>query len=186
MQLRLTGLAPGATASYRVKGDGDERTGTVRAQPHWLKPADAPPITIAVGSCFYLADANPIFGGQDYGGGYEIFDAIAEKRPDLMLWLGDNLYFQTPDFYDPSSMRERYRRQRAFAPLSKLLTATAHLAIWDDHDFGPNDSDSSYVMKGTTLELFRRYWANPAYGLPELPGHLRHGAPRRRRHLPAR
>ena len=69
-----------------------------------------------------------------------------------MLWLGDNLYLQQPDLYDPASMAARYRRQRAFAPLQKLLTATSHLAIWDDHDYGPNDSDASYVLKGETLE----------------------------------
>ena len=30
---------------------------------------------------------------------------------------------------------------RRFVPLQKLLTAAAHLAIWDDHDYGPNDTD---------------------------------------------
>ncbi len=78
-----------------------------------------------------------------------------------MLWLGDNLYLQTPDFLDPSSMAARYRQARSFAPLQKLLTATAHLAILDDHDFGPNDADGSYVLKGETLKLFERYWPNP-------------------------
>ena len=28
----------------------------------------------------------------------------------------------------------------------------------------------SYVMKGESLALFRRYWANPNYGLPDVPG----------------
>ena len=87
-----------------------------------------------------------------------------------MLWLGDNLYLQQPDLYDPASMAARYRRQRGFAPLQKLLTATSHLAIWDDHDYGPNDSDASYVMKGETLRLFQRYWPNPSAGLPDVPG----------------
>ena len=87
-----------------------------------------------------------------------------------MLWLGDNVYLQQPDFYDPASMAARYRRQRAFAPLQPLLTATAHLAIWDDHDYGPNDADASYVLKGETLGLFQRYWPNPSFGLPDVPG----------------
>ena len=87
-----------------------------------------------------------------------------------MLWLGDNLYLQQPDLFDPQSMAARYRRQRAFEPLQTLLTATTHLAIWDDHDFGPNDSDTSYVFKGETLKLFTRYWPNPTFGLPEVPG----------------
>ena len=164
---RLTGLAPGERASYRIEGDGDMREGTVRAQPLWRDANDAPPITIAIGSCFFLADAR---GRADYGGGYEIFDAIAAKQPDLMIWLGDNLYFERADQFDPASMAARYRRQRSDAALAKLLTATAHVAIWDDHDFGPNDSNGAYPLKGESLKLFKRYWANPSYGLPETPG----------------
>jgi alkaline phosphatase D len=55
-------------------------------------------------------------------------------------------------------------------PLQKLLTATTHVAIWDDHDFGPNDSNGSYPLKGETLKLFQRYWPNPTFGLPGVPG----------------
>ena len=167
---RLTGLLPGKQVSYTIAGDGDRSEGSLRAQPRWTRPPDAQDISIAIGSCFFLADANPIWGSQNYGGGYEIFDAIAAKKPDVMVWMGDNLYFQPQDELDPVQMASRYRRQRTFAPLKSLLTATSNIAIWDDHDYGPNDADLSYTMKGDSLALFRRYWANPSYGLPETPG----------------
>jgi alkaline phosphatase D len=67
-------------------------------------------------------------------------------------------------------MAARYRQVRAFPPLQTLFTATSHLAILDDHDFGPNDSDGSYVFKDHTTKLFQRYWPNPSYGLPGVPG----------------
>ena len=167
---RLTGLAPGSRASYAVDGDGDHREGAVRAQPYWTADESAPDITIAIGSCFFFAPAEPPWNASTYGGGYEIFDAIAAKAPDLMVWLGDNLYFQTQDELDPASMAARYRRQRAHPALARLLVAAPQLAIWDDHDYGPNDADMSYVMKGESLTLFRRYWANPSYGLPDALG----------------
>ena len=167
---RLTGLKPGASAAYRVEAGAEHRSGTIRAQPYWSKPADARELTIAVGSCFFLADPDPLWPGSDYGAGFDIFDAIAAQKPDLMLWLGDNAYLQEPDYYDPASMAARYRRQRGFAPLQPLLASTAHLAIWDDHDYGPNDADGSYVLKGETLRLFQRYWPNPSFGLPDVPG----------------
>lgn len=167
---RLTGLAPGQTARYRVEAGGEQRDGAVRAQPYWNRAADAAPLAIAIGSCFFLADPDPRWPGQDYGAGFEIFAAIAAKKPDLMLWLGDNVYLQQPDFYDPAAMALRYRRQRAFEPLQPLLTAAAHVAIRDDHDYGPNDSDASYVLKGETTKLFERYWPNPSFGLPDVQG----------------
>jgi alkaline phosphatase D len=54
--------------------------------------------------------------------------------------------------------------------MQPLLTATSHLAILDDHDVGPNDSDGSYVLKSETHKLFQRYWPNPTFGLPGVPG----------------
>ena len=167
---RLSGLKPGRSVAYRVAAAEDSREGVVRAQPYWQKAKDALDLSIAIGSCFYLADADPAYPGRDYGGGFGIFHAIAEAKPDVMVWLGDNLYLQQPDIFDPQAMAARYRRQREFEPLQSLLTATTHLAIWDDHDFGPNDSDTSYVFKGETLKLFTRYWPNPTFGLPDAPG----------------
>jgi alkaline phosphatase D len=175
---RLTGLAPGAAAPYRVQAGGDRRDGVAHTQPAWTGPADAAELTIAIGSCFFATDPDAKPSNQDYGGGYEIFDAIAAKKPDLMLWLGDNLYLQPPDLVDAAAIAARYRRQRAFPPLQALLTATNHLAIWDDHDYGPNNSHASFPLKDQTLTLFQRYWPNPDFGLPDVPGTFgvaRHG-----------
>ncbi len=175
---RLTGLAPGGSARYRVLAGQDRHDGVVRAQPVWTGPGDAEELTIAIGSCFFLDDPDPAISRRDYGQGFEIFDAIATKQPGLMLWLGDNLYLQKPDLHDPAAMAARYRRQRAFEPLQALLTATTHLAIWDDHDYGSNNGNASFPLKGETLRLFQRYWPNPDYGLPGVPGTFgvaRHG-----------
>ena len=167
---RLSGLAPGSRASYRVEGDGDRREGVVRAQPYWREAKDAPDITIAIGSCFFQDDDDPRFRTSLTGGEYGIFDAIAAKAPDVMLWLGDNVYLRRPEYFDPKAMAARYKRQRGFEPLARLLTATSHVAIWDDHDFGPNDANGAFPLKAETLRLFTLYWANASFGLPELPG----------------
>ena len=38
------------------------------------------------------------------------------------------------------------------------------LAIWDDHDYGPNDIGRSYVLKDVSREIWKKYWCNPSYG----------------------
>src|SRR5437016_575429 len=45
---RVTGLAPGRDARYRVRGDDDVREGTLRAHPFWSKPEEAPALTLAI------------------------------------------------------------------------------------------------------------------------------------------
>ena len=121
---------------------------------------------MAIGSCAYFN-----LDEQDhYGGGYEIFEQIRQQSPDLMLWLGDNLYLGPEDWSSAEGIYRRYSAQRAHPSLQPLLASVHHYAIWDDHDYGPNDANRSYPLKGVSLDAFQRFWANPNYGLPDLPG----------------
>lgn len=129
---------------------------------------------VYLGSCAHLHDAE-VDGAKPWSGSYEIFDRIAEEAafdapPNLMLWLGDNIYLRASDYEHPAGMARRYRKVRSHPGLQKLLPALPHYAIWDDHDYGPNDHNQSFVFKQASLDLFRRYWPNPSAGLPKAPG----------------
>lgn len=54
--------------------------------------------------------------------------------------------------------------------MQPLLASAHHYAIWDDHDFGPNNSDRSFIHKDKTLKAFQLFWGNPTYGLPGQKG----------------
>jgi alkaline phosphatase D len=171
LHLRLAGLEPGTRYRYRVLIDGKAAAdaGTFTTQPLWQFRSGPPEFAVAIGSCAYLNDrfSRP---GPPWGADYGIFDAIAAKAPELMIWMGDNVYFREPEWSSLEGMSSRYRAYRAAPALRNLLRSTAHLAVWDDHDFGPNDTDGSFPLKGAALEAFKRYWANPSYGLPGVPG----------------
>jgi alkaline phosphatase D len=136
----------------------------------WRFRTDPPAIKFAIGSCAYINDPPFDRPGNPYGSGFEIFKTIAAARPDAMLWLGDNLYFREADWLTESGMRYRYAQTREMAELQPLLASTHQYAIWDDHDFGPNDSDGSFRMKEVSLKVFKDYWANNTYGTEETPG----------------
>jgi len=51
-----------------------------------------------------------------------------------------------------------------------MMRNTPQLAVWDDHDYGLNDHDRTNPIKVEVLEVFKNYWANPRYGLPDAPG----------------
>jgi alkaline phosphatase D len=120
--------------------------------------------------------------GNSYGGEFHIFDTIAGKMqadslPHFMLWLGDNLYLRPKgkflsdaDFAGVARMEARYREVREMDMFQKLFAATHHYAIWDDHDYGPNDSFKTFRFKDDALRLFKQYWPNPDMGSAELPG----------------
>ena len=116
----------------------------------WQWRKDPPTIEFAIGSCTYISEESHDRPGNPYGGGYEIFKSISEKKPEFMLWLGDNTYLRDPDFYSQSGVFYRYRHTRALPEIQALLANTHHYAIWDDHDYGPNDSDRTYYNKHLT------------------------------------
>lgn len=173
----VDGLEPGSVYGYRVVVDGVAApTGPLEFEtlPLWRYRTDPPSFTIAAGSCHYVNDPASDRAGQTgdkaYGQGFSIFESIAARDPDLMLWLGDNVYLREPDFHHPRGIARRYAAVRRDASIQPLLRSTHHVAIWDDHDYGPNNANMSWIFKGAARETFLRYWANPGAGLPGLPG----------------
>ncbi len=162
-------VEPGRTYGYELHLDGVAVTRPYptrfRTPTLWHWRTDPPAVRIALGSCFYVNE--PVYDrpGVPYGGGFEILDAIAAQRPDLMVWLGDNTYLREADWYSRTGIFRRYSHTRAYDGLQPLLAAMSHYAIWDDHDFGPNDSDASFRDRHIARDAFESFWGNPAMGV---------------------
>ncbi len=170
----LSGLDFGARYDYEIfiEGERIERpyAMTFQTQPMWKWRTEPPNFKVAFGSCAYIPD--PPFDKKDapVSGNPWVFPVIADQNPDLMLWLGDNCYLREADWLTEAGMRYRYAHTRAHPILQPLWAKTHHYATWDDHDFGPNDSDRAFRGRESTFKVFRDYWPNPAYGTAETPG----------------
>ncbi|HTF81133.1 MAG TPA: alkaline phosphatase D family protein, partial [Cytophagales bacterium] len=131
----------------------------------WQHRSDPPNFKFALGSCFYANEEAYDRPDRSYGGNYEIFTEIHKHRPDFMVWLGDNVYLREPDWNSRTGILRRYTHTRAVKELQPLLASSHHYAIWDDHDFGPNDASWSFHGKELTLEACKLFWANLNYGV---------------------
>lgn len=138
--------------------------------PNWLFRSEPPDLKIVLGSCAHIADSMYDRPGPSYSGEYHIFQSMARHDPDLMLWLGDNVYYREADWYSRTGMLYRNTHTRKLPEMQELLAKTNHYAVWDDHDYGPNNSDGSFARKDLALETFRLFWANPSYGVGDIPG----------------
>ncbi len=143
---------------------------TFQTQPQWQWRTDPPAFTVALGSCAFINETEYDRPGEPYGGEYGIFTALAAKQPDVMLWLGDNVYYREPDFFSVTFMRHRNAHARALPEMQALLGSTHNYAIWDDHDYGPDNSDWTHRMKRESLKIFQDYWLNPPFESAEVPG----------------
>ena len=171
VHLTLDDLEPGTSYDVRFVLGGEVKSEVVEVQTQvlWDYRMDPPPFSFVTGSCAYINEAQYDRPGRPYGGGYEIFESMASDDPDMMLWLGDNIYLREVDFQSYSGFLHRYTHTRQTPEMAPLLKACPNYAIWDDHDFGPNDSDGSWVHADWSREAFKTFWSNPSYGLPESP-----------------
>ena len=162
-------VEPGRTYVYQLYIGGKKITlpypTQFKTQPLWRWRTDPPAFSLATGSCAYINETEYDRPGTPYGSDYAIFNQIAAQKPDLMLWLGDNVYYREPDWATRTGMLHRYSHARSLPELQPLLASTQHYAIWDDHDFGPDNSDGNWPHKETSWEVFQSFWGNPTFGV---------------------
>jgi alkaline phosphatase D len=85
--------------------------------------------------------------------------AIAAAKPDLYLWLGDNIYADTLDM---AKMRADYHTLAAKPEYAALVETCPVIAVWDDHDYGWNDAGRDYQRKEESKAIFLEFFNEPA------------------------
>jgi alkaline phosphatase D len=149
----VDGLEPATAYAYEVLNDGAPLPGgpwTFRTLP---RPGTGR-VTLAFGSC----------ANMQRQAVQPVFEAVADAHPGAFVFLGDNCYYAESDLDDPARMWARMRRQRENPSMRRLIAATPMYAQWDDHDYGPNDSDRTFAQKDLARTIFMGYWPNPSFG----------------------
>lgn len=150
--VRFEGLAAATDYVCEVRyGDGGPRTVAFRTP---AAPEAAQRVRLAVGSC---ARETP-------GVWNPVFPAIAARNPDALLLIGDTPYI---DSVKLGVQRRRYAEFFSDPGLAALRAGTATYAVWDDHDFGLNDSDGSLDGKKDSRRAFDEWHANASVGLDD-------------------
>jgi alkaline phosphatase D len=134
-----------------------------QTQTLWQFRTDPPAYKFAVGSCTYTNEPEFDRPGNPYGKSMDIFTKIYEQKPNFMVWGGDNIYLREVDWNTQTGINHRYTDFKRQSVLQPLWANVHHYAIWDDHDYGPNDYDRSFWGKNMTLKAFKNFWGNPNY-----------------------
>lgn len=122
-------------------------------------------ILFAIISCmaFGQTSNNPIsriaFGScaQEYKP-QPILDIIADLKPDLFIYLGDNIYGDTKEM---DVLKAKYAQLAAKTEFQRLKKNTRILATWDDHDYGWNDAGKWYPFKEASKQIFLDFFEEP-------------------------
>lgn len=103
--------------------------------------------TIAFGSCSHEDDTEQMWS-----------DVIAQK-PDLWIWMGDNIYGDSPDM---NVLKAKYDLQKAQPGYQQLINTCPIVGTWDDHDYGINDGGKFFRQKEASKKLALDFLDVPA------------------------
>lgn len=174
VKLLIPALDMGTTYGYRILLNGQEQSFDYPLQFStkvlWEWRTDAPDFSFLFGSCMYINDSIYDRPGKPYGQDLNVIEAMINTPSEFIIWGGDNVYLREADWTSNYGIWYRYQHVRQQAPLQALLASRPNYAIWDDHDFGPNDSNKSYPLKQAALHAFTNYWGNQSYGEEDNPG----------------
>lgn len=137
----LDGLAPSVRYGYRVLSVDDSTDHTFDAEFR-TQAAGAEDLKVVFGSCART------------GTNGAVFDAMATEEADLVVLLGD-FHYSNLDSPDPADHLRAYAAQLSQPGVSQLLSSTPSVYVWDDHDFGPNDADSTSPSRDAVSTAYR-------------------------------
>lgn len=110
------------------------------------RDAQQPVARIAFGSCARQDQPQPIW------------EQINDAKPDLFLFIGDNIYGDTEDM---TLMKTKYDQLATIPGFAKLRRSVPILATWDDHDFGVNDGGANYAQRAASQQLLLDFFGEP-------------------------
>lgn len=111
--------------------------------PRGFDFANAPEI-VAFGSCAHQDKPQPIW------------EVIAKNNPELFIFSGDNVYASTPE---TKPIAAQYKKMNLIPEFRRFRESVPILAIWDDHDFGTNDSGADNPEKEEAKKEFLNNWS---------------------------
>jgi alkaline phosphatase D len=92
-----------------------------------------------------------------------ILDRIIADKPDLAVYMGDNVYgdANAGDMALPE-LRTQYALLAGRPEFQRLRAAVPMHAVWDDHDYGLNDAGGTFSGKGLSKRIFETFWGTTA------------------------
>lgn len=142
VSLPIDGLQPDTPYYYAIEAGGlvdTTLTGRFRT------PATVPfSFTFAFAACAETGSSHPIF------------DTIRGHNPLFFLHMGD-LHYLDIGSNSRAAFRQGYETVLAAPTQAALYRSTPLVYMWDDHDYGPNDSDATAPGREAARLTYQEY-----------------------------
>jgi alkaline phosphatase D len=155
----ITGLTAETKYYYRILVDGMPQ----QSAPYPSFRTFPPPGSFRDFTFIVISDTDHVPDGQDA----PVYAKVDEEDPAFVIQIGD-FDHSVPLTLD--QMRRQHQDVRD-GPYPSSIAFHEHIAprfpffhVWDDHDYGTNDSDKTFPGRADALKAFKEY-----YPVPDLP-----------------
>lgn len=164
----LSNLKPSTVYNYVLTVEGQSESGTLKTIPDYKLRTPPPDFKVAVLGKTHRND--PLYDEpfKTPGGDYKIFESVANQKPDSIIWANNAASLLNADLASRSGMFERYLYNRADPALKNLLKAAPNYGVISISSFGENSADANMWNKRDAIEVFKKFWANPSFGVSDI------------------
>jgi alkaline phosphatase D len=161
VKFHVEGLEPHTRYVFKISLADDPVAavrGSFATAPGAGKPAK---FRMSVASCFGGAYRRENGRTREVRGEYHnaSWQLLMDRHPDLQLIIGDNVYADSTDY---NHLWDSYTLERTNnRPFGEAIRMIPTYAVWDDHDYGSNNSDGTEPGKEDSLRAFGEVYANP-------------------------
>ena len=135
-RIDINGLEPETSYTYRV---GDNEIGRIRTFASFVQSK----LRVGFGSC------------STSGSTSSAFSELANQNLDLFIHLGD-MHYEDISVNDSEKFLDAFDIVHASSEQTKLFRSSPFVYMYDDHDFGPNDSDMTSPSRDAAISNYRR------------------------------
>lgn len=83
------------------------------------------------------------------------WNTISAGKPDVWLWIGDNIYADNANY---EQRKKAYDFVKAQPGYQQLMSTSEIFGTWDDHDYGNNNAGSEYSGKDESKKAHLKFF----------------------------
>eukprot|EP00039_Didymoeca_costata_P016033 m.279428 g.279428 ORF g.279428 m.279428 type:complete len:622 (-) comp16323_c3_seq3:45-1910(-) len=90
----------------------------------------------------------------------DIFEEIADGEYDFFIHMGD-MHYENVNENNVDKIRHAFRMVHGSDTQRKLFQSMPVYYMWDDHDFGPDESDKFSTSRSASLQFYKEWVPHP-------------------------
>lgn len=156
----LSKVEPSNTYTYKIEINDILQTEEYKFKSPFYFYENTPPpnVRIAILGSHYAVEKAFEPPYRILGDGYNIFNKIYDRKPDLNLWVGHTAHLRFSDKDSKSGYLKRYTKARSIIKPKGLLSEIPNLGILSDQDYGNSNTGGELSLKTDALESFKLFW----------------------------